>query len=458
MAVEDLYKKACDAVEKGNYDYSVALFREVLRAEPEFPKARMALRVCERRREAERGTGALARMLRYVKRLPALIRGGMLGSKPDKALEAYETFLMDNPSNVGGLIKAGAAARKAGLTQASIDIYKDAHTLAPTNKNALRALNELYEEIGEREEALKSMERLIGLEPENQDLQHRYKNLQALEHMQKHGMDQSTMGKEGDFRKMLKDQDEASRLEKEQQFSSKSTLDVDIEKAVESLAADPENPNKIVRLGKLYQQHEDYAKGQELLKKALKEHPDNFIIRECYGDLLFEVFEDRIRKIDAKLKENPLKVELKQEKAELVRKKKRFKIQEFEWRIQQHPTDFALKQKLGHSYFDVENIDDAIKNFQQASQDPRQMVQASTMLGECFVRKKQFDLAAQQFMRALERNPSMNETGKELHYKLADAYEKAGKADQALEEYKKIYSVDIGFRDVSQKVESLGTA
>lgn len=455
MAVEDLYNKACDAVEKGNYDYAIALFREVLRGEPEYPKARMALRVCERRRVAERGSSAIAKALRLVKRLPALLKAVVLSKKPDRALDAYEDFLMDNPSNGPILVRAGLAARKAGLVQASIDILRDAHTLVPGNKTTIRELSELYEEVGQREEALNMMDRLIRLEPENQELRSRFKNLQALQHMERHNIDHSTVG-EGRFKDFVRDKGLAEQLEQEQQFTRQSSADLELQKAMESFEKDRENPVKIVRVARLLADRKEYAKAQDVLKEGLKRDQNNYMIRETYGDILLDVLDERIARCEAELKKDPANVELKQKKAELVRKKRAVRIQEYEWRVSQHPTDHHLKLKLGYAYHDVEQIDKAIMAFQQASQDPRLLIDAAAMLGQCFERKHQFDLAIEQYARAIERNPEMNQRGKELHYQLASAYEQAGQREKALELFKKIYSVDISFQDVSKKVETLG--
>jgi tetratricopeptide (TPR) repeat protein len=455
MAVDDLYTKACDAVEKGNYDYAIALFREVLRAEPEYPKARMALRLCERRRLAERGNAILAKGLRFLKRLPSLVRAYALQNKPDRALEAIEGFLVDNPSFVPALVKAGLTARKAGLVQASIDVFRDALTLSPANKTCLRELSELYEEVGARSDALVMMDRLIKLEPTNQELRSRFKNLEALEHMEKHKIDHTTVG-EGRFREFVRDQAQADELEREQQFTRQSNVDVALQRTLEGLKADPTDPTKVVSAAKLYAQKGDYGKAQELLKEALKAKPDNYILRECYGDLVLEALDERVARIDANLKKDPLKVELKQKKAELMRKKRMIRVQEYEWRTRQHPTDHMLRLKLGHALFDIERLDQSIMAFQQASQDPRLLVEAATMLGDCFERKKQYDLAVEQYERAIERNPQMNDRGKKLHYRLAGAYEQAGQLDKALGIYKKIYSVDISFQDVAQKVQTLG--
>jgi len=457
MAVEDLYRKACDAADKGNYDYAIALYREVLRAQPDYPKARIGLRVCEKRREVERGVSIVARVLRYLKRLPSLVKGMILSSKPDKAVEAYEDFLMDNPSSVLALLKLGASARRAGLTEASVESYREASVLAPTNKNALKALAELLEETGQRDAAIKVLERLITLEPGNRNLESRYKDLQALEHMQRHNLDAATVG-EGKFVEFVKDMDEAQEIEKKLQYSSGQGFEAEIKKAEASLQEDTENLTKVVRLARLYQQNEDYKKAQALLKRYMERMPDNYLMREAYGDLMLAVLDIRIRIADDKLKQNPVDIEMKQAKAEFVRKRKMIKVKEYEWRCEQHPTDHQLQLNLGHAYFDIEQSDKAIMAFQKASQDPRLSMEASTMLGQSFEKKKQYDLAIEQYTRALERNQSMNERGKDLHYKLAAVYEESGDKQKALMEYKKVYSVDISFRDVSKKVEELDVA
>jgi len=52
LAVKDLYDKACEAANRGNYGYAVELYRQVLRLEPDYPSARLLLRGVERRRLA----------------------------------------------------------------------------------------------------------------------------------------------------------------------------------------------------------------------------------------------------------------------------------------------------------------------------------------------------------------------------------------------------------------------
>jgi hypothetical protein len=46
----------------------------------------------------------------------------------------------------------------------------------------------------------------------------------------------------------------------------------------------------------------------------------------------------------------------------------------------------------------------------------------------------------------------MNDLKKDVIYELGSAYEKMGKAKEAVDEFKIIYMADSGFRDVAKKI------
>jgi tetratricopeptide (TPR) repeat protein len=104
----------------------------------------------------------------------------------------------------------------------------------------------------------------------------------------------------------------------------------------------------------------------------------------------------------------------------------------------------------------MKNYDGAIAAFQIAVRDPGLEVEGATMLGQCFTAKGQYDLAVEQYNRAISNRPQLDSTGMQLHYLLASALELMGDKEQALKIYKKLYSNDISFRDVAQKVDALG--
>jgi tetratricopeptide (TPR) repeat protein len=117
-----------------------------------------------------------------------------------------------------------------------------------------------------------------------------------------------------------------------------------------------------------------------------------------------------------------------------------------------------LRLKLGYVLFEGDDLDGAIESFQKASREPALRLEAVRMLGKCFMEKGQYDLAEEQLREAIDVHSEFDEKGMELYYDLAEVLEKQGKQEEALSYYKKIYSNDISFKDVSEKVQKLTEA
>ena len=225
--------------------------------------------------------------------------------------------------------------------------------------------------------------------------------------------------------------------------------------AREAVEQDPENVTKITRLALLYRRQGDAEHAFQLLKAAHKRIPGNYEIRELLGDLQLHMFDDALRRVDEQRGEKPGDGQLQERRRELAARRKKYAAREYSWRVEQHPTDQELRIQLGKAQFEIGRYNEAISAFQNAAKDGRLALEASCMLGRCFNAKNQFDLALEQYRRALELHPNLDETGMEITYLMADALERMDDKDEALKLYKKIYAHDIGFRDVADKVDSL---
>ena len=62
-------------------------------------------------------------------------------------------------------------------------------------------------------------------------------------------------------------------------------------------------------------------------------------------------------------------------------------------------------------------------------------------------------MAAEQFVAAKSEIAGTNEQKKEVLYELGECYEQQGDMDKAMAEYKNLYSADIAYRDVAQKID-----
>jgi tetratricopeptide (TPR) repeat protein len=449
MAVDDLYKKACDAVERANYDYAIELFREVLRQDPKYPDARIALRGTERRRIQEKGRSIVATLGAPVRGLLTALKVAF--GRGTKKLESYEDYLEKSPSSFWGLSGAAAAAAKAGFVDEAVLIYRDALKIKPNDKGALRHIGDLLVKMGQHEEALKYLNRLAQMQPRNRELQREVRDLAATEHMTSHDMEGAKS-----FRDLIRDKDVAEELEQEGRMAvTMDDMGRQLKRELAELEEHPKNVNRILGVAKLYVDFGHLKEAQELLRRKYKEIPDSFEIRERLGDVQLEAYRQAIRKAEAAVQANPADETAKAKKAELQKRYLAFAIKDFQWRLSQHPTDRELQFKLAMVQFEAGNYNESIAGFQVAAQDARYDVESRKMLGRAFMTKGQVDLALEQFEQAIRTHPQLDDQGKDLYYHQAEALEQANRTEEAAAIYKKIYSTDINFRDVAQKVDAL---
>jgi len=448
MAVEDLYAKACEAVERKNLDYAITLFRQVLGVKPDYPDARAALRMTERRRLEAKGAGLAA--------VTAPIQAALTSAKaavggPLKKLETYEDFLAKHPNSFWGLMKAAGAASAAGLNGEAVTIYKDALRFKPDDKGALRNLTDALRGMGENAEALKYLSHLCALEPSNRTLSDELRNLEADAHMATHRVEEARS-----YRDLIRDKDEAVRLEQSGHMAvTMDDLHREIAMQEKELAANPTQAQRAMRLAQLYEDVGEPKKALNLLSQKRHALPDNFEIREKLGDVAIRLAESHMASVAKQLAADPDNAALKARLAELTERRNKYALEEVEWRLAQHPTDRALQRMLAQLQFDMGRYNEAIAAFQALTQDARFALEAARMLGLCFMKKGQYDLAQDQFRKAIEDHPDMDDQGKELRYNLAQAQEESGNREDALKSYKQIYSQDINFRDVASKVDAL---
>jgi tetratricopeptide (TPR) repeat protein len=77
------------------------------------------------------------------------------------------------------------------------------------------------------------------------------------------------------------------------------------------------------------------------------------------------------------------------------------------------------------------------------------------MLGHCFVQKGMPQAAVLWFKKGLEAPGRSPEEYKALQYELGSAYEQMGDVTRAIGVFTEVYGLDVGYRDVSDKLNNL---
>jgi pilus assembly protein FimV len=116
---------------------------------------------------------------------------------------------------------------------------------------------------------------------------------------------------------------------------------------------------------------------------------------------------------------------------------------------------------LGVAFREMSLLDEAIGEFQkvvkgaQKGKYPPNFLQACTLLATCFMDKQMPAIAAKWYARALETPSLDDEALMALEYDMGVAYEMAGDKKTALEKFSEVYSQNIDYRDVAEKIRQL---
>ena len=92
--------------------------------------------------------------------------------------------------------------------------------------------------------------------------------------------------------------------------------------------------------------------------------------------------------------------------------------------------------------------------FQKAQGNPHKRLQAMSYMGQCLARRGMYDMAAGTLQAALKEKVGFDDEKKELIYALGSVLEKMGKTPEAMEQFKQIYQIDMGFKDVAAKIDA----
>jgi tetratricopeptide (TPR) repeat protein len=447
--VRDAFNKGFASMERGNIDYAINLLFECVKIEPRFLQARKYLRICEVQRAKKLDQGGVSRAMGAVRNLPAQIKVHALIRKGRglDAVLACEELLRESPLNVTCINLFVEAALKAELPEAAAVTLEAVRDSFPDDVNMLRKMGELYTALGNHGEAKACFERVCELKPNDPDSVRALKNAMAMHSMNADGWSGSA-ARGGSFRDMMKDSREAVLIEQESK-AVKSDKDADnlIAETLQKIAAEPGNINYYRALSRLYTQRKMFDDATDTLKRALEVSP---------GDPEMEnaLSATQIQKLDyeiAQLREAGDEEGATAKEAE----KNEFTFNDLRDRVARYPNDHKLRYSWGVALYERDLLTEAIQQFQFSQRNPRFKTLSIYYIGMCFERKQQYDMAAEQFQKAMEDLPTMDATKKSICYELGSVLEKIGNADQAMECYKQIYQVDIGYRNVSQKIEQM---
>jgi tetratricopeptide (TPR) repeat protein len=444
-----LFTKGNDALQRDNFDYAIDLYNQILAKEPGLYDCRKALRTAQARK-AGKGSGFFKKMLSSAGSQPHLAKGHMaLGKDPAEALKIAEQVLNSDPTNSGAHKLVVEAATALELPKTAVLSLEILVANSPKDRDVAIKFAHALADAGQVGRAEKILADLYNSFPNDQELGQALKDLSARKTLDEGGYEALADGS-GSYRDILKDKEEAVSLEQQnRQVKSEDVAERLIAEYEARLKAEPKNLKLLRQLAELYTQKKqfDLALSYYAQIKSSDVGGDASLDRTI-ADTTARKLEHEIAQLD------PAAPDYTEKVARLEAEKQAYQLAECQKRVERFPTDLQIRFELGQRYFNLGKITEAMKEFQKAQGNPHRRIQALSYLGQCFARRGINDLAATTFQDAIKEKAVFDEEKKELLYLLGCVFEKMGKRDEAIAQFKTIYASDVGYKDVAEKIDA----
>jgi tetratricopeptide (TPR) repeat protein len=452
--------RAKTAIQSKNYDFGIMLLLSALKDEPIYLDGRRLLRAAEIQKYNT--TGTLTRQMTSM-------RTGTLAMKlstkksPQEQLAAAEEILQTDPYNQKANMAIGEAGAALGCPELKCFAYETLASAKGDDKSAvpfLRTLAEAYMEAHQADKAVSTLEKVLTLDPRDGDSLSLLKNAQAAVSHQKWEEAQKT----DDFRKALKDEKESEQLETQGKIvKSSESIEEQIQLSYQKWQEATSNQDKALhakKIGQLYEQRNEFTNAIPWYQAAFEAGGSlDSSLERAIGDLRLRGAQAEIRELQETLAQQTdpeakaqYQAAIDQKEAELIK----VQLDLTEAQVKAQPNDGELRFLLGEALYKDGQYKRATEELQQAiNTQPSIRYPALNLLGLAFMKRGMIDFAISKFAEAEHDLPDMKEDiKKEVTYNLGLAYEAAKQPEKALEQWKKIYTVAMNYRDVAARVEA----
>ena len=455
MAVDQAQKaqnftnRGRQALETGLYDLAVEMLMEAVSAAPDVLETRKLLRaaqIANFRKNGKAGFGAKLGYMLARQKIMGLVKKG----KGEEAMAEAEKLLCQNPLDADNIEAAVKAAETAGKADHAAVTVEAAYECSNKDPALLERVATYYKMAKRWDKARDAYRKLSEMKPGDQRVMQLLKNAEAQATMNS-GWEQ-TAGKKGGFQNLIANKEQAAKLDAANKaVVSGSDAEMLIAEKLKQIAAEPKNMNARRALARLYIQGKRYYEAIDVLQQAIAASgtmdPE---LDRMLSQTKVQYYEQQIDALRAQGRED--------EAVQMEGEKDQFVFDDLAQRVERYPNDLHLKFELGKQYFTYGYYEDALAQLQQAQKSPKDRLWALYYLAMCFLNQGQTDMAVMQLETARDALPTMDDLKKKVVYQLGLCAEAAGDLEKAYQYYKDVYSSDVGFEDLSERMLAVSQA
>lgn len=435
------------ALETGKFDLAVDMLMEAVSAAPDILETRKLLRAAQianfKRKGGKSGFGDKIKFKLAQSKIMGLAKKG----QGEEAMLEAEKLLSLNPLDPDNIEAAVKAAEAAGRSDAAALTIEAAYECSNNDPSLLERVATYYTMANRWDKARDAYIKLSELKPGDQRIVQLLKNTEARATMNS-GWEQ-TAGKKGGFQNLIANKEQAAKLD----AANKAVVTGDdaeklIQDKIAEIAKEPKNMNARRALARLYSQSKRYEEAVAALEEAIQVNGamdpelDRMLsqTRVLYYDQVIDAWREQGDEETAQ---------------QIEAEKNQYVFDDLAQRVERYPNDLHLRYLLGIQYYTYEYYDEALEQLQHAQKSPKDRLSSLYYLAMCFLAKGQSDMAVMQLETARDAIPTMDDLKKKVVYQLGRCAEDAGELDKAYQYYKDVYSTDIGFEDLSERMMSV---
>lgn len=437
------------ALETGRYELAVDMLMEAVSAAPDILETRKLLRaaqIANFKKNGKVGFGAKLGYMMARQKILGLVKKG----KGVEAMAEAEKLLCQNPldaDNIEAAVKAAEAAGKAEHAAISVEA---AYECSNKDPSLLERVATYYTMAKRWDKVRDAYQKLSEMKPGDQRVMQLLKNAEAQATMNSGWTE--TAGKKGGFQALIANKEQAAKLD----AANKAVVTGDdaellIQEKLKQIEAEPKNMNARRALARIYIQGKRFYEAIDVLQQAIEVSgtmdPE---LDRMLSQTKVQYYDQQIEALRANGQED--------DAVAMEGEKNQFVFDDLAARVERYPNDLHLRFELGKQYFTYGYYDDALTHLQLAQKSPKDRLWALYYLAMCFLAQDQVDMGVMQLETARDAIPTMDDLKKKVVYQLGLCAEASGDLEKAYQYYKDVYSSDVGFEDLSERMLAVSQA
>ena len=425
------------------------MLMEAVSAAPDILETRKLLRaaqIANFKKNGKVGFGAKLGYMMARQKILGLVKKG----KGVEAMAEAEKLLCQNPldaDNIEAAVKAAEAAGKAEHAAISVEA---AYECSNKDPSLLERVATYYTMAKRWDKVRDAYQKLSEMKPGDQRVMQLLKNAEAQATMNSGWTE--TVGKKGGFQALIANKEQAAKLD----AANKAVVTGDdaellIQEKLKQIEAEPKNMNARRALARIYIQGKRFYEAIDVLQQAIEVSgtmdPE---LDRMLSQTKVQYYDQQIEALRANGQED--------DAVAMEGEKNQFVFDDLAARVERYPNDLHLRFELGKQYFTYGYYDDALTHLQLAQKSPKDRLWALYYLAMCFLAQDQVDMGVMQLETARDAIPTMDDLKKKVVYQLGLCAEASGDLEKAYQYYKDVYSSDVGFEDLSERMLAVSQA